>query len=110
MLRSAGATRFVIVANPENATLIEEKAGRLGGRVVVQSEARGMADALLSAREAVEESPPEPLYVTQAQDIVDQGLHERLLGQGALEGAHAVIAATRVKTYFPGGYLSLEGD
>src|SRR5690242_4680432 len=76
ILRDAGATRFVVVARPENADTIGHMSATGGDlTVVVQPEARGMADALLCARAAIGAEPVGPLYITQAQDIVEPSLH-----------------------------------
>jgi NDP-sugar pyrophosphorylase family protein len=48
------------------------------------------------------------LYVTQAQDVVEPGLHQAMLARFQEERPDGLIAATRVDTYFPGGYLTLK--
>src|SRR5437763_1937092 len=61
VLRGAGATRFVVVTRPENEAAVLEMASAAGDlSVVVQPEARGMADALLHARPAIESGPAGP--------------------------------------------------
>src|SRR5439155_25060884 len=71
-----------------------------------QPEARGMADALLQARDHLASFGNAALYVTQAQDVVDPGLHKRML-KTDLGPDFALLAAARVNSYFPGGYLTV---
>src|SRR4029077_17387541 len=72
----------------------------------VQPEAAGMADAVRQARSALQSFGQGPLYVTQAQDIVDPSLHPRMLGAD-LGQDFGLLAASRVRSYFPGGYLTV---
>lgn len=111
-LRNAGAVRCVVVCRPETAERVRALMSALGlaeARVAVQSDARGMADAVLCARDAIEPFGEAPLYVTQAQDVVDPALHRRMLGPNLSNAAapFGLIAAARVRSYFPGGYLTL---
>jgi bifunctional UDP-N-acetylglucosamine pyrophosphorylase/glucosamine-1-phosphate N-acetyltransferase len=109
LLRAAGCDRFIVVARPETAEAIA--AMDAGVQVAVQSEPRGMADAVLAARPALERFGDAPLYVTQAQDVVEGRLHTDLLQRWQLSsGLSGLLAAVRVSEYFPGGYLVLNGD
>jgi UDP-N-acetylglucosamine diphosphorylase / glucose-1-phosphate thymidylyltransferase / UDP-N-acetylgalactosamine diphosphorylase / glucosamine-1-phosphate N-acetyltransferase / galactosamine-1-phosphate N-acetyltransferase len=89
-----------------------EALGLPEARVVVQAEARGMADAVLTASSALESMGEGAVYVTQAQDVVDQELHRSVLGAWArrIDGQFATMAAARVIDYFPGGYLTVDND
>ncbi len=112
-LRSLAIERFVVVCRPDAVAQVADAvlAGGLPwSRTVVQTEARGMADAVLRAAPELEALGDSPLYVTQAQDVVDADLHASVLSTaGANESAFAVLAAQRVSEHFPGGYLSLAG-
>jgi bifunctional UDP-N-acetylglucosamine pyrophosphorylase/glucosamine-1-phosphate N-acetyltransferase len=111
-LGGLGCERIVIVARPDEA----ERMRALGAgvpadvRVVVQAEARGMADAVLSARPALEAFGEGALYVTQAHDVVEQRLHGEMLRHANEGGSAGLIAGVRVKEYFPGGYMTLQGE
>lgn len=113
-LRDLGCKRFVVVVRPG----AEGRASEIGAglalaevSIAVQEEAAGMADAVLRAAPAFGGPGAAGLYVTQAQDVVDARLHEGMLAAASSTPAtFATIAAARVKSYFPGGYLSLEGD
>jgi bifunctional UDP-N-acetylglucosamine pyrophosphorylase/glucosamine-1-phosphate N-acetyltransferase len=69
-----------------------------------------MADALLCARPALEAFGEGALYVTQAHDVVEPRLHAEMLSHAAQGGAAGLIAGVQVTQYFPGGYLTLQGD
>ena len=112
MLRDLGCERLIVVARPELEERVREIGGTLGLadlRTVAQDEAAGMADAVLRAVRTLATEADTPLYVTQAQDVVSAGLHAEMLRAAARADAFATIAAGRVRDYFPGGYLSLEG-
>jgi len=113
-LRECGIAAAVAVTRPDLAEAVREAGRRCGVRlrVALQPEAKGMADALLSAAEAIEADGADPaVYVTQAHDVVERRLHAELLQRWSGEGGSlaGLIAAARVGAYFPGGYLTLEG-
>lgn len=112
-LGELGCDRVVVVTRPDLTETVETIGGRIDAdvRVALQPEARGMADAVLCAREALTGFGDGALYITQAHDVVERRLHEEMLRAWASrEGATAgVLAAARVQHYFPGGYLTVEG-
>src|SRR5687767_5730770 len=111
-LRDLGYERFVIVARPETQADVAMMTAGLGEvRVVVQEQALGMADAVLSAREALTAGGDTAVYVTQAHDVVESTMHAGLLDAWANRDATVagLVAAQRVSSYFPGGYLTLYG-
>lgn len=111
-LLALGCQKLVVVANPENASLIQDELDRIDAevQVVIQPQPRGMADAVLCARDALADVHAESLYVTQAHDVVGPVLHSAILD--ALESGRAAgyVAAQQVDSYFPGGYLQLDGQ
>lgn len=95
---------FVIVASPGSKNGIEKVASDLGlnYRVVIQQEPKGMADALLCAKEHLEGE----ILVVNAEDVVDSKVFKGILGvQGEV-----VVPGLKVDKYFPGGYLRVEGE
>jgi NDP-sugar pyrophosphorylase family protein len=104
--------RIVIVTRPDAAEDVRALAANVPGqvRVAVQPEAKGMADALLCARSELEAFGESAVYVTQAHDVVEQRLHAEVLERWSHGGLMGLLGAVRVKEYFPGGYLTLEGD
>jgi bifunctional UDP-N-acetylglucosamine pyrophosphorylase/glucosamine-1-phosphate N-acetyltransferase len=113
-LGALGCDRIVVVTRPDLAGAVEAIGARVDAavRIAVQPDPRGMADAVLRARPALEAFGDGPVYVTQAHDVVEQRLHAELLQGWATRDASTagVLAAARVQSYFPGGYLTLEGD
>ena len=112
VLRDLGVDRFVIVGRSESVLALREIVSDLAlpqAHVVVQQEAQGMADAILSARREIASMGGGPIYITQAQDVVSPELHRHLLEDWRRQpaGTFALIAASRVKSYFPGGYLTV---
>ncbi len=95
---------FVIVASPGAKAGIEKVASELGlnYKIVIQSEPKGMADALLSAKEYLEGE----ILVVNAEDILESEIY----GQVAKGGSEVIFAGLKVKKYFPVGYLKTEGD
>jgi hypothetical protein len=71
-----------------------------------------MADAVLNASEALSEFGDAPLYLTQAHDVVEQKLHQCMLEAWSQRNSDVfgLVAAQRVQSYFPGGYLRLDSD
>ena len=114
LLKAAGCERFAVVVRPEAAVAVGEMlaAVPVDGRVVLQAEAKGMADAVLRARPALEAFGEDAVYVTQAQDVVEARLHDRMLEAWSSRPTKVAgrLAAARVKRYFPGGYLTLDGS
>lgn len=114
-LRECGLERVVAVTRPDLVQAVTDSGRRCGVRlrVAVQPQARGMADALLCAAESIEAWGEDPsVYVTQAHDVAERRLHAELLARWSSEGGRlaGLIAAARVQTYFPGGYLELDGE
>lgn len=113
-LRHLGCDRFVLVVRPEMAADAATLGQTLDAtlRVVVQPEPRGMADAVLCAGTALAELGDGPVYVTQAHDVVESRLHAEMLDRWArrTDAVAGLIAAARVESYFPGGYLTLDRE
>ncbi len=109
-LRALGLRRAIIVASPQNAPALRAELAdwpAQGLRFAIQSEARGMGDAILSAAEQL---APGPLFLHQIHDFVEDALYEQLLFAHARHPERAFLAAAAVAEYFPGGYLQLEGE
>jgi len=111
-LGGLGCDRFIVVSRPEDAEQIRALGAGIHAdvRVVVQPEAKGMADAVLCARPQLEAFGEGALYVTQPHDVVEQRLHAEMLEHASKGHAAGLIAGARVKEYFPGGYMRLAGD
>jgi NDP-sugar pyrophosphorylase family protein len=114
MLAELECERVILVSRPDDVERLRAVAAAFPGEmsIAVQAEPRGMADAVLSARAELERYGDGPVYVTQAHDVAEKLLHAEMLERwegnpGQLGG---LIAAAPVHGYFPGGYLTLEGE
>lgn len=112
MLQGLDCRRFIVVARPDMREAVAQISQRLNieAHVVEQVEARGMADAVLCALPLLERLGDTPTYITQAHDVVDVGLHREVLSRSRAGDFDGLIAASRVQSYFPGGYLTLDGE
>jgi bifunctional UDP-N-acetylglucosamine pyrophosphorylase/glucosamine-1-phosphate N-acetyltransferase len=113
-LANLGCDRIVVVTRPDLVETVQAIGVPIDAdvRIALQPEARGMADAVLSARPALEALGDGPLYITQAHDVVEGRLHAEVLESWARRDSDTagILAAARVKSYFPGGYLTLDGQ
>lgn len=97
---------FVIVTAPQNKAAVEKVAKELGlsYQVVIQKKSKGMADAVLSARDYLEGG----VLIVNAEDQLDPRVYKSVVDMR--DEADAVAAGLKVDKYFPGGYLKVDGD
>jgi len=100
-LEKAGIREFVIICNPRSMEEIKDLVGSKA-EYVLQDEAHGMADALLSMK-----NPPNEALIVGVSDLLEQNAYEKVLNK---KEGDAVILGYRVKGYFPGGYLITESE
>lgn len=110
-----GLKKVAVVCNPDNhaalRAILQKFAGQIEFHTFVQAEARGMGDALLTLEPLLASAPgPVPIYVCQVHDIVDPSLHQEMLQAYSRDPQVARLAAYKVESYFPGGYLVVDGD
>jgi bifunctional UDP-N-acetylglucosamine pyrophosphorylase/glucosamine-1-phosphate N-acetyltransferase len=112
--RSLGFEHAIIVGNPENkaeiAAYTTSIAEKIKLDIVVQSEPKGMGDALLQVAPILSESPDAPIYITQVHDVVDDSLHHSMLKAFEKNSSATYLAGYEIEEYFPGGYLSVDED
>lgn len=103
-IKQAVPGKFVIIVSPTSKAGAEKVASELGldYQIVVQKNAKGMADALLSAKKVLAGE----ILVVNAEDILDVKIYQQIV---AIK-ADVVIPGLQVKKYFPGGYIKSEGD
>jgi bifunctional UDP-N-acetylglucosamine pyrophosphorylase / glucosamine-1-phosphate N-acetyltransferase len=101
MLERCGIKEFIIVCNPRSMEKIKKLAGEKV-EYVIQREANGMADALLSIK-----NPPKEVLIVGISDLIEESAYENILKK---KEGDAIILGYRVKEYFPGGYLITEGE
>jgi len=99
-LEKAGIREFIIICNPASLAKVKELVGSKA-EYVVQNEAKGMADALLSIK-----NPPREALIVGTSDLVEDKAYADVLRK---EG-DAVLLGYKVKEYRPVGYLITEGD
>lgn len=106
MLERVGCTEVLLPTNQYNdAWLSSYKSQKLKIRTKRQPEPHGMGDAVLQIEEEIGQRP---IIVMNALDIVEDRLMVELLEKS--KDAYALVTARKIETYFPGGYLEVEGD
>jgi bifunctional UDP-N-acetylglucosamine pyrophosphorylase/glucosamine-1-phosphate N-acetyltransferase len=113
-LARAGIGDVAIVANPENEARMRAIAASTESvrvHVVVQPTPQGMGDALLCCAPLLEgELADRPLLVNQVHDLVESELFGTILAQLGRGEGDAFVVGVKLTSYFPGGYLSVEGE
>jgi bifunctional UDP-N-acetylglucosamine pyrophosphorylase/glucosamine-1-phosphate N-acetyltransferase len=121
-LKDAGFERFVVISSLDAQERIDRLAPAIGLRelyVVLQAEPRGMADAVLCARSEIQAMGAHGVYITQAHDVIDPAFHKDIAARWQKlilrepqdeRSVSGLIAAARTQRYFPGGYLTLDGE
>lgn len=94
---------FIIVANPQSKDGVEAVAKelKLDYTIAIQREPKGMADAILSAKDLINGE----VLVLNAEDQLDP----KIYGQVTKGGGDVAVAGLKVDKYFPGGYLKVSG-
>jgi bifunctional UDP-N-acetylglucosamine pyrophosphorylase/glucosamine-1-phosphate N-acetyltransferase len=100
-LTEAGLTRFVVVTNPANDAIIRSfSLPNAQIETVVQNHAKGMGDALLSAKSL---TTGQAILVVNAEDVVDATLYHDI--GSAINKRSPFVVGSVAKQYFDGGYL-----
>lgn len=109
---AAGCREFVVVASPDTADEMRRAISGLPAevRVTVQPQPQGMGDALLCAAAEVPGMAARPVIISQAHDVVRPAFYASFIARCTSTAGDGVLAAKRVTSYFPGGYLTLAGD
>lgn len=100
-------SRVVVIVSPDNEDHVRNMQFPCPTEFVVQKEAKGMADALLTAKTHIADSS---LLVMIADDIIEPALLKAVVTKATETGAFGVIPGWKPKKYFDGGYLRTEGD
>jgi UDP-N-acetylglucosamine diphosphorylase / glucose-1-phosphate thymidylyltransferase / UDP-N-acetylgalactosamine diphosphorylase / glucosamine-1-phosphate N-acetyltransferase / galactosamine-1-phosphate N-acetyltransferase len=99
-------TDAVVIANPQNSKALAEMTFGVPHTVVVQNEAKGMADALMTARNILTDTS---LLVMIADHFVEKKLITQIVKKGRSSSAFGVMPGWKPAGYFPGGYFELDG-
>jgi len=104
-LQAAGAKEILLVAGAHNLT--QTKAAFPSFKVVKQKDLDlGMRGALLCALPACGRKP---VLIVGANDVIEAGAYRELFRRAKTLVSGGFILAQRVRSHFPGGYLSLRG-
>ena len=107
-LVAAGLKTIVLVANPANQQVLSAlKSNKANIEVVVQKQAKGMGDALLTVRRRISNHR---ILVANASDVFTTNLFNEVVVRAEKTDAEIVIPGLKVKEYFPGGYLKVHGS
>jgi len=101
LAEKAGLKDFVIIASPLNIDSIKAIVGDRA-EYAVQKEPNGMADAVLSAKDLFDGE----VLIVNPNDLFDLEAYKAVLEKQG----EVVLAGYKVSSYFPGGYLEVEGD
>ncbi len=95
---------FIIIANPSSKGKITEIAQdlNLNFQIAVQEQPKGMADALLAAKNLIEGE----VLIVNAEDVLDPKIFQEAQG---IKG-EVLLTGRKTEKYFPGGYLKVTGD
>lgn len=104
-LKGAGFKEILVVAGTHNVK--ELKKLFPGISFVIQPDDKpGMDGALLSALPRCKENA---VMIVSSNDLIDESAYKDLRTKGLKKADGGLLLAQKVKTYFPGGYLSLRG-
>jgi NDP-sugar pyrophosphorylase family protein len=100
--------QVIIVTKEAAKDQIFQIASNLGiqFQIAIQGEPKGMADAILSAKEYLNGE----ILIINAEDILEEKIYQDVLTTASDTQADVVLPGLKVGKYFPGGYLKVEGD
>jgi UDP-N-acetylglucosamine diphosphorylase / glucose-1-phosphate thymidylyltransferase / UDP-N-acetylgalactosamine diphosphorylase / glucosamine-1-phosphate N-acetyltransferase / galactosamine-1-phosphate N-acetyltransferase len=105
-LRAAGCESILLVAGAHNKSELKDLFPELP--LIEQTDLeRGMQGALL---DALPRCGSEPVMIVGGNDVVDPSAYadvRQRMQKGTMDG---ILLAKKVARYFPGGYLTLDGD
>ncbi len=98
----------VIITKESSKEKVSQIASDLGikHQIAIQTEPKGMANAILAAKEYIEGE----ILVINAEDVLEEKVYQDVLTTASDTGADVVLPGLQVDKYFPGGYLKVEGD
>jgi len=111
-LQSIGMNDAIIIINPANHETMKQCISKYKNvRLAIQQEQKGMGDAILSAESLMlNDFNSRPVYILNADDIFEQEHHKKILDEYEKGEADSIIGAYKVNSYFPGGYLVVDGN
>lgn len=104
-LKRIGITQAIIVMPEEEGSFPIVQVEGMNIQMVMQSEAKGMGDAVLTAKKFFGTSP---CLILNSGDVVEDMLYENL--KKGMEHGAAFVVGKKVTDYFDGGYLKAAND
>lgn len=104
--QKAGLDDFVIISNPKSIEIIKEICKKVDANIefAIQKEAKGMADALMSAKDLLIK---DEILIVKPTDIIDVTAYEKVLQERKKGLYDSYLLGYVVEEYFPGGYISV---
>lgn len=107
-LQRVGVKNVLIATNSQNHAYLEKlKIKGLTIQTKRQSQPLGMADALLHLTKEIGDRP---VVIMNAVDVVSDDLFKTLIQEIETNQPQGLVTGIKVKEYFPGGYLQLQGS
>ncbi len=105
-LKAAGCDDITVVAGPHN--LEKTKALVPDMQVLMQEDmSLGTRGALLSALPHI---PEGPVMIVAGTDLVETSAYQDVITASRKSGVDGAILGKKMETYFPGGYMTLDGE
>lgn len=100
--------QIILIANPQNKDSLSQIAKdlKLEVKIVVQQQAKGIADAILAASGLIEGE----VLIINGDDLFDANVYQDVVNIALKSNAEAVSAGREIERYFPGGYFKLDGE
>lgn len=105
--KAAGLRDFLFISRPDNQERVRATASAIPGiraDFAVQERPLGMGDALLSASARL---GTDSILVVSPNDVVEADAYRQVISRGTEAGC---LLGYRVREYFPGGYLVVDGE
>ncbi len=99
--------QVVLISNTQNQKALASIKLSKPTLTILQSQPLGMADALMSAKSELKDAS---LLIIIGDDIADPTVLRQVVKAAKSKDVFAVVPGWKAPTYFPGGYLKVEGD
>lgn len=103
LAEQAGFDDFLLVSNPQNIEKMKDKVGDKA-EYAIQEEPKGMADALLSAEDKLNEH----VLIIGPNDVFEPEAYSLIYDAIENGDEFGYMLAKKVENYFPGGYLKVD--
>ena len=106
LAKTVGLNDFVIISNKRSIEKVKGICKTIEGNFefVIQKEPKGMADALISAKEQLIDNE---IIIVKTNDVFEISAYKKILEEYKKKEYDSYLLCYTVKKYFPGGYLSI---